>query len=238
MKPSAAAVRDWKLSDQIYERLFELIISGKFAENTKLPPETELAERFEVSRPVIREALAKLRDDGIIHSRQGSGSFVKRRPDQAVLHFAPIGSIADIQRCLEFRIELEGSMAKLAALRRDNENLKNIKAALDALDECIRTDRLGVEADRQFHMEVCNATKNSFFISVYESFQSQIEFGMNLARNLSLMKPATRLQLVQHEHVAIYEAIRDRDPERAQAAMVAHLGNARWRMFQGTEEAA
>jgi len=235
-RSQGAATREWKLSDHVYEQLFELIISGEFSEHARLPPETELAERFQVSRPVVREALAKLRDDGIVQSRQGSGSFVTRRPDRAVLRFAPIGGVGDVQRCLEFRAAVEGAAAELAAQRRDSRDLKMIRQELKALDECIAADRLGVEADRRFHLAICEASKNAFFVSAYESLQKQIEFGMNLARNLSLMRPADRLKLVQGEHVAIYEAIRDRDPERARAAMVDHLNNARRRIFEGVDE--
>jgi DNA-binding FadR family transcriptional regulator len=88
-----------KRSSAIYHQIVELIVTGEFAVNNRLPSEIELARRFGASRPVVREALARLRDDGIVVSRQGSGSYVKQRPDMAVLHFAPFGSIADIQRC-------------------------------------------------------------------------------------------------------------------------------------------
>ena len=63
-----------KRSAGIYERLFELIVAGEFTVNARLPSETELARRFGASRPVVREAPARLRDDGLIVSRQGSGS--------------------------------------------------------------------------------------------------------------------------------------------------------------------
>ncbi len=235
-EPTPVNRQQWKLSNYVYEQLFERIVSGEFAEHVRLPSETKLAERFEVSRPVVREALAKLRDDGIVQSRRGSGSFVTHRPDRALLRFAPIGGVGDIQRCLEFRIATEGAASRLAALRRENSDLRALRGALKELDDCIRTDRLGVEADQEFHLAVCEASKNDFFVSAYVSMRTQIKFGMNLARNLSLMRPAERLKLVQSEHVAVYEAIRARAPERAEAAMTAHLNNARRRIFEGGEE--
>src|SRR5918996_3809938 len=100
-----------KRSAAIYDSIVGLIVSGEFAENARLPSEVELARRFGASRPVVREALARLRDDGLIVSRQGSGSYVKRRPDQAVLQFVPVGSIAHLQRCFQFRLGLEGAAA-------------------------------------------------------------------------------------------------------------------------------
>lgn len=229
--------REQKLSDHVYEQIFAKIVDGEYPVNTKLPPEVELAKTFAVSRPVIREALAKLRDDGVIVSRQGSGSVVTRRPDNAILRFAPIGSVADVQRCFEFRAELEGAAAALAAVRRDDEALAAVEQALQALDRCIEQAELGVEEDLAFHMAVCQASKNRFFISTLASVQAQIRFGMNLARNLSLTKPVRRLSLVQNEHRIIVQAIRRQDPQQARSAMMAHVTNARKRVFQGADDA-
>jgi GntR family transcriptional repressor for pyruvate dehydrogenase complex len=227
--------RDWKLSDQIYEKIFERIVTGEFPGNSRLPSEADLVRMFGASRPVVREALARLRDDGMVVSRQGSGSYVKRRPDDAVLRFAPLGSIADIQRCFEFRVVVEGAAAALAAQRRDDQDLEALRAGLAALEECLVTGELGVDADENFHQAICKASKNHFFVSVRSSMQQQIEFGMNLARNLSLARPAHRLRLVQDEHVAIFRAIDSQNPEAARAAMVNHIESARHRVFQGQE---
>lgn len=226
-----------KRSAGIYQRIFELIISGEFAVNTRLPSEVELAHRFGASRPVVREALARLRDDGVIVSRQGSGSYVKRRPDTAVLRFVPVSSIADIQRCFEFRVGLEGVAAALAAERHEESDLAEIRAAFDELEACIREGRLGVDADERFHMAVAKATHNSYHVSVQSSLYPHIVFGMNLMRNLSLLRAAERLRLVQDEHRAIVDAIAARDPAAARTAMQTHIDNARRRMFEDAPEA-
>lgn len=225
--------REPKLSHQVYERIFELIVSGEYPERSRLPSEFELSRRFGASRPIVREALARLRDDGLIVSRQGSGSYVQRRPDAAVLRFVPVGSVADIQRCFEFRVGLEGAAAGLAAERWEEEDLREIKAALQDLESCIREGRLGVEADAQFHRAVADATHNPFHVSVQRSLEPHVAFGMNLARNLSLLRPTARLRIVQDEHEVIVEAIEARDPEGARRAMVTHIENARRRVFEG-----
>jgi DNA-binding FadR family transcriptional regulator len=181
---------------------------------------------------VVREALARLRDDGIIVSRQGSGSYVKRRPETAVLRFVPVGSIADIQRFFEFRVGLEGAAAALAAERWQNSDLGEIRAAFDELEACIRDGRLGVDADERFHMAVAKATQNAYYVSVQTSLHPQMAFGMTLTRNLSLLHTAERLRLVQDEHRAIVEAIEARDAGVARGAMQAHIDNARRRMFE------
>jgi DNA-binding FadR family transcriptional regulator len=232
-----AAWGEAKLSAGIYQRIFELIVAGEFAVNARLPSETDLAQRFGASRPVVREALARLRDDGIVVSRQGSGSYVKRRPDTAVLRFVPVGSIADIQRCFEFRVGLEGAAAALAAERRDDDDLMAIQSAFDALESCIRDGKLGVDADEQFHIAIAKATHNDYYVSVQTSLHPHIAVGMNLARNLSLLRTAERLRAVQDEHRAIVDAIAARAADAARTAMQSHIDNARRRMFEGAVEA-
>lgn len=226
-----------KRSAGIYQHIFEVIIAGEFPINARLPSETELAHRFGASRPVVREALARLRDDGIIVSRQGSGSYVKRRPDIAVLRFVPVSSIADIQRCFEFRHGLEGVAAALAAERWEDGDLAEIRAALDELEACIRDGALGVDADERFHMAIAKATHNNYHVSVQSSLQPHIVFGMSLTRNLSMLRTTERLREVQDEHRAIVEAIAARNADAARTAMQTHMDNARRRMFENTSTA-
>jgi GntR family transcriptional regulator, transcriptional repressor for pyruvate dehydrogenase complex len=225
-----------RLSGAVYEQIFTLIASGELALNARLPAEAELARRFGASRPVIREALARLRDDGIIVSRQGSGSYVRQRPDNAVLRFVPVSSIADILRCFEFRVGLEGAAAALAAVRAEERDIAEIRSALEDLEASIEARELGADADVRFHLAVAKATHNQYHLSVQNSLQSHIAAGMHLARSLSLLHTQARLQLVQEEHVAVLEAIESRDSLRARAAMEIHVNNARYRMFQGVSQ--
>jgi len=227
--------QNWKLADHVYEQVLDMIMAGEFPENSRLPPEAELSSRLGVSRPVLRQALRRLREDEIIQSRQGSGSYVMKRPDRSILNFAPVGSIADIQRCFEFRIAVEGAAAGLAAERRTEADLGRIRAALEELDECIRTGTLGTDADEAFHLAICEATGNRFFADARASMQAPIIFGMNLARRLTLTKPAERMELVQSEHVAIFDAISSKDPAAAETAMRSHIENARRRVFEGVD---
>jgi DNA-binding FadR family transcriptional regulator len=221
------------LSYTIYEKMIALIIGGHFPARTRLPPELELSARFDVSRPILRMALARLREDGLIASRQGSGSYVLRQPDQAVLNFAPISSIADIQNCFKFRIGIEGESAYLAAVNHDEASLASIQKSLSALDRAEMTDALGVTADYDFHLAIAEASGNRFITSTMVSIKEHIAFGMNLTRNLSLMRPPDRLAMVQDEHHAIFNAIERREPEQARSRMRAHLENARRRVFEG-----
>lgn len=239
-QPSEAALsgaekskRDRTLSDRVYEKILAMIVSGEVPVGSKLPTEHALSEQLKVSRPVLRQALKQLREDGVVLSRQGSGSYVQRRPEGAVLEFAPVGSIADIQRTFEFRTAIEGEAAYLAAARRTEAHLRKLRTALEVLDDCIKTGELGVEADEEFHEAVCAASDNQYFLAARTSMKPNILIGLNLTRNLSLTKPQKRLELVQQEHYRIYEAIRTRDKTEARAAMRAHVENARKRVFEG-----
>jgi len=226
----ATAVR---LSGIVYEQIVEMIARGEFALNSRLPSETELSARFNASRPVVREALQRLRDDGLVLSRQGSGSYVTRRPDAAVLHLVPVGSLADVQRCFEFRAGLEPAAAALAAERREDEDMRRINKAMGALESCIAEGHLGVEEDGKLHDEIANATHNQYHISVRASLRSHFVVGMNVTRSLSLRRAASQLRAVQDEHVLIVDAIARGDAGAAYEAMKTHVLNARRRMFEG-----
>lgn len=233
-----APSRKWTLGDQVYEQVLDMIVTGRFPENSRLPPEADLSQELGVSRPVLRQALERLRRDGLISSRKGSGSFVRRKPVAGGPAFAPVDSIADIRRCFEFRLAVEGEAAGLAAVRRTKQGLAQIKEALERLDDCIHTGELGTDADEAFHLAICEATDNRFFATARVSMQAHIIFGMNLARRLSLTHPVGRLELVQREHVDIYDAIARRDAEQACEAMRTHIDNARVRVFEGYDSGA
>lgn len=178
--------RDWSLADQVYERILNRIVDGDFPLKSRLPSETVLSDEMGVSRPVLRSALKKLREDGIVFSRQGSGSYVQRQPDKAVLQFAPVGAIADIQRNFEFRVILESEVAALAAQRWTEEELAEIEAAYDELEGCIGDGRLGGEEDALLHLAICDAADNNYFYDTLNSMNSQVLTAMTLARSLSL----------------------------------------------------
>jgi DNA-binding FadR family transcriptional regulator len=225
--------KDRTLSDQVYEKILAMIASGETPVGAKLPTENALSVKLEVSRPVLRQALKQLREDGVVVSRQGSGSFVQRRPEVAVHDFAPVGSIADIQRTFEFRAAIEGEAAYLAAQRRTDADLAKMRAQLSELDRCIRDGALGVDVDEAFHEAICAASGNQYFTTARTSMKANILTGLNLTRNLTLTKPRERMELVQSEHYAVFDAIERRDRDAARVAMRAHVENAKKRVFQG-----
>ncbi|MEV8467496.1 FadR/GntR family transcriptional regulator [Fluviibacterium sp. DFM31] len=222
------------LADQVYDQLLAKILEEEFPVNSRLPPEEVLAQNFGVSRPVVRAALARLRDDEIIHSRRGSGSYVLRRPDRQLISFVPLESVSGVQRCYEFRIDVEGAAAAWAARRRDDEDIAAMDRAYRVMERTYQENALGVEADLMLHLAVARASKNPFFASVLESLGEQIAYGVKLSRSLTLLDVPVRQELVLAEHRAILEAIRLEQPEVAAATMRHHITAAKDRMFVGS----
>ena len=224
-----------RLGDQLSHRMVELIERGEFGAGSRLPSESELADRFGVSRPVIREALSRLRVMGVIVSRKGSGSYVQKRADVAprAPGFGAVNSLAEVRKCYEFRIGVEGEAAYYAAQNRTPEMLLVMREALDRMESATARGMVGMSADLEFHLSVARASGNEFFETVMQSIRTPIEFAINLARSLSLTRPLEHLRTVQIEHVVMLEAIEARDKDAARRAMRTHIGNACSRVFEG-----
>ncbi len=174
------------------------VVAGEFKEGDKLPTELALTARFDASRPTIREALSRLRADGITSTRQGSGTFVTRRPDPNLPRFTPLETISDLQRCFDFRIVVESGAAALAAtMASDAELARIVHCCFEQLDRVIADQTVGAGEDFDFHLAVARASGNQFFISAIASMQTQVLVSMNLMRNLSLIKSVERQKVVQ-----------------------------------------
>ena len=232
--PQAEARGRSKLSDVVYGQILRLIVRGEYPRHCKLPTENELGIRFGVSRPVIREALAKLRDEGVVRSQQGSGTFVERGPEAGALVYPPVRSVADMHWVYEFRIIVEGQSAYMAAERHTRETLADIEKLLAEAESVIAAGAAHVGADLNFafHRAVARATQNPYFVTTLEAIPNLIGVGRIAVRNNGLDDPAQRLRSVWLEHESIYRAIAERDAPRARTEMEAHIGNARKYIFQ------
>ncbi|MCA0942076.1 FadR family transcriptional regulator [Yangia mangrovi] len=221
------------LADKVYHSLHTRIVNGEYPANEKLPAEMQLAEEFGVSRPVLRAALEKLRDEGMVVSRQGAGSFVRAIATPAPLGFSKVETLADIQRCYEFRINLETEAAALAAERRNAELLDDIEKALDLLRAATGSLQHREDADFMFHSSIARASNNQYFEATFRALRDHVNVGMKL-HGESLMNDGRKgLEEVLAEHTQIFEAIRDREPELARRGMRSHLEHSRDRLFGG-----
>jgi DNA-binding FadR family transcriptional regulator len=222
------------LPAQVYAHIVEAILRGDFAATGKLPTEGELASRFAVSRPTVREALARLRSDGVIESRRGSGSQVVRRPGMPAASPTPIKSLADIERYYAFRCCVEGGAAAAAAEFHEGDDLKTVRAEFDALTTAMEGGQVGIEEDVRFHLAIARASHNPFFVATVETSVAPIRQFMELARSVTDKKSLERVRTVQAEHQAIVDAIARRSPAEASEATRVHVLNAKRRIFEGT----
>lgn len=225
------------LPDRIYARVVEAILRGDFAPHNKLPTEGALSSQFGVSRPTVREALARLRSDGIIDSRRGAGSKVVRvpgAPGTAAVVTTPIKSLADIERYYAFRSCIEMGAAAGAAEFRDADDLKALHAAFDALNAAMEGGQSGAEEDVRFHLAIARASHNPFFVATINTSVAPIRQFIELARNVTDKKSPTRVRTTQAEHQAIVDAIVRRAPAEAAEAIRIHILNAKRRIFEST----
>jgi GntR family transcriptional repressor for pyruvate dehydrogenase complex len=223
------------LSDRIYEALKDRIANGAYAADERLPGEYDLAASFEVSRPIVREALERLRNDGLIYSRRGAGSFARPGHLNGTAQrvgFAPVESVADIQRCYEFRLTIEPEAAAYAALRRNDEAMAAIAAALALMSDATRQQRHREDADFAFHIAVAKAANNHYHLSALQALREHIAVGMKL-HGLALIGAKPGLQRVFAEHSGVFDAIQNRKPELAAERMRAHLQGSLDRLFEG-----
>src|ERR1700680_3706149 len=143
-----------RMSDVLYGDIVTQINSGGFAVDQRLPSEKDFCERFSVSRPIVREALERLRAEGLIRSRQGAGSFVANGATHAAAGGtrvqvssdampAHINSIAAIQKFYAYRISFEGELAYTAAQNRQPADIQRIGSLLQDIHARCSTETQG-----------------------------------------------------------------------------------------------
>lgn len=219
------------VADEIALYLSRNIRSGLFASGAKLPTEQALSRQFGVSRTVVREAISRIKADGLVHSRQGSGVFVA---NSAMRRSFKLGEdlvdAAEVLALSELRQPLEMAAARLAAARRTDEDLARIAAAHQAMIHSVDWSEEGVVADLEFHHAIAIATGNTYYADFMAFLGGVLQATIRTAR-LKSGQPEIKL-ITLDEHARILQAIEDRDPESAALAMNAHLQGARQRMRQ------
>lgn len=223
------------LGDAVHARLSAWLDEGALPGGSRLPGEHALAQRFAVSRPVLRQALARLRAEGRLETRKGSGTYLRQQAAPALppLAFGPLGHIPDVRAFLEFRCGLESAMAAEAARRADPAGRQRLERALTALLDATRTGGDAIEGDIAFHQAVADASGNRFHVAVMRALEAQTRASIRLTRQLSPMPDPARFAIMRQEHGAIATAILAGDPAAAQEAMAAHLRNGIRRLFEG-----
>lgn len=211
----------------MYQTLLSWISEGRLKIDDRLPSELELAKRFSVSRPVIRNALARLRDEGLVRSFQGSGTVLVRQIGDGDVERAQMSgheSVRNLQRCFEFRGCIEGEAAHAAAIRYD-------AASLERIASCIYSGSLAeihaahVPGTIDFHRAVAAASDNPFLVQALEKVETSPAFGVYL-RNKNQPGRSLIFSSVNAEHLDILRLIERRRAEDAREAMRGHIRRA------------
>lgn len=159
-----------RLSEEVALALEGRITRGELTPGDQLPTEKVLAETFGVSRAVVREAVARLRADGRIETRQGSGAFVALAPKSLNFRFwqGEGPALVELRDIFELRAMIETSVAELAARRRIPEDVATMARHLQAMDDALADGTDGSEADDNFHLAIASATHNTYAYRLVE----------------------------------------------------------------------
>ena len=225
-----------RLGDRLYGLILNQILSGELRVGDRLPSEHEISRQYEMSRPVVREALLRLRFDGLIVARQGMGTFVTHQPEIRIKTFDDAGNVGFYLRAQELRQAIEGDAARLAALRRSRAQLKAIEAAHHAFNALVQKTGPTAEADLAFHLSIAEASGNELYVSVLESILEPVQGFMRLTLNLTRTGTQQRALTVMAEHEAIVQSVRAQDSEQARISMLFHLSQARGRLVGKSPE--
>src|SRR5882757_5672979 len=153
MKRSSGLPPQISRTAQVADWFAREIRAGHLKSGEKLPTEQELISQFNVSRTVIREAMASLRSEGLVISRQGSGVFVGDHQANPTFRIVSdeVRSLTEVQNVLQLRLAVEVEAAAIAAEKRSDDDLAVMREHLDAIDASIAAGESAVDSDFAFH---------------------------------------------------------------------------------------
>lgn len=213
--------RHGHLPARIAAELGERIERGLLKPGDRLPTELALTRSFAVSRTVVREAIAQLRNEGLIETRQGAGAFVIQRAARHIrLDDAQAMAPHAFQDLFQLRLPLEIEAAGLAALHRGPDHLDRMD---DALARMAGGDdgAAVMQADLDFHRIIAEATGNAYFVQFLGAISDRIL--STIIESRDRQSPERIAPLIDREHRALRDAIGQGDPAEARAAMRRHM---------------
>jgi GntR family transcriptional repressor for pyruvate dehydrogenase complex len=220
-------IKSRKIYEEIVEQIKRLMADGDLKPGDRLLSERELAERLQVSRASVREALRALEAMGFLEIKTGGGAFVKETcTNDIILPLAMFISIekGSFNEIYEIRKIFETAAARLAACRatpidlaKMEENLKKLEEGIDNFDS-----EKGEDSDTAFHFAIAEATQNSWLLRLLHTISDSFHKTVSAARK-QLYLTAGNAQVLVMQHRRIYEAIRDANPHLAEKAMLDHL---------------
>lgn len=219
------------LPTQIAAAIEQEITTGALKAGEKLPAELELAKTFGVSRSVVREAIAQLRNEGLVDTRQGVGAFVLELQRRQVIRIesADLVNAESFRSLFQLRVPLEVEAAGLAALHHTAADLKRLDDALEVMHGVHTkwTDD-GIAADLVFHNALALCTQNEYYSLFIGFIAEKITSTIAMARARAELEQIVHITIV--EHTAVRDAVAARDMHRAREAMRAHIMGAAARL--------
>src|SRR5690606_34274878 len=206
------------LSEGVADRLIEMIAAGELKVNDSLPAESDLAARFGVSKPVVREALRQLALYGMVEIRQGRVARVKPLDSSALEGFFRLAVRSDsngLRDAIDLRRAVEVELAELAAMRATRETQKPLEEAYRMMELNVDSLDPWLEGDFAFHMALAHASENAIMQHTIKGLSGVIRYTQRLLGVQTDLRDA-RMTLKRHE--AILLAVLDRDPPAAGAA--------------------
>jgi GntR family transcriptional repressor for pyruvate dehydrogenase complex len=226
----SAVERPSTLVEHVLSAIRAEIEAGRFAPSSRLPAEKALSVHLGVSRPVLREAIARLKADGLLITKKGSGAYVADTPVGNTFRLPAVDQEGTTLRdVFELRYWAEMAAAEMAALRRTTEQLARMQAALTRMTEQANDIAIAAAADLEFHNTIAMATHNPAFLAFVEFISVQLLQTRKVSWE-NAAKYAGGPAEAQQEHHAIYDAIAAGNPSAARQAAQAHLLGAARRM--------
>lgn len=220
-----------RLYKDIANMLIADLASGKYPVGAKLPAERELSVMYDVSRPVVREAIIALEVQGLIEVRVGSGAYVTALPGAK----APTGYAVSAIELTEARLLIEGETAALAATQMTDAEIAELADLVDAIAQENLAAAGTENADCSFHLAIARGTRNNALIEAVERLWELRRVSPEAAL-LHAKARSANIKPVVDEHRAILDAIKARQPAAARAAMRAHLSQVLESLLFSTEE--
>ncbi len=214
-------IKKAKVYEEIVAKIKDMVEKGRFKAGDQLPVERELAEVFRVSRSSVREALRSLESQGFIESRQGDGTYIASQPAESLV--SPLASVISTEKndqmeLFEMRRMIEPDLAYLAAERATEEEIEMMEKVLSLQEEQIARGEYATDVDRNFHYIMVRAARNKVILRIIDNI---IDLLAESREQYLQVEGRPQKSILRHREVL--EAIRARDPERAERCMLAHL---------------
>jgi GntR family transcriptional repressor for pyruvate dehydrogenase complex len=214
------------LADALFSKLEARILSGEMPPGSRFPSQKEIAEVEQVSRTVVREAVARLEAQGFAVARQGSGVYVPDNVRYRAFQVTreELGELSDVIKLLEMRLAIETEMAALAASRRTLDDITAMRSALRRMEEVSSDPVASAKADAEFHMTIARATKNDYYVRLMDFLGIRLVPPRSLyLRDHPPQSHTAYVGKVHAEHEAILDSIVRMDATRARSAARRHM---------------